>query len=442
MSRDVVDLHLLGPVAASRDGTGVPLGPPKQRAVLAALALEPGRLVPTNDLVDAVWGDRPPAAARKAVQVYVSQLRRALPTAGLRGCPPGYVLDLDPERVDVHRFRRLVTAAEQAGGAAARDLLGEALALWRGGVPLAGLGEDAPLARALAPVLVEERLSAVQRRLTLDLDAGHHREVVGELVALTTAHPIRESLVGLLMRALAAAGRPAEAVAAYRRFDRRLRRELGAGPGEELRRLHHALRDGGVAGEPAAAPTIPAAPAAPAPEIERIDDRELVAGRLWALARDAREVLTVHRKPAGPGELARYLRRLRRGDTRWRTVVHRSVLSRAAQLAYSLRLHRAGDRHRVTDRPVRQMVILDRRIAVVPAAAGAAAGALVIRNPGVAATLADLFEHTWAAAVDLEPATPGGGAGTAGWGGDSATPPSAGPVRTPAVVAPVRITGW
>ncbi|MEV4544251.1 AfsR/SARP family transcriptional regulator [Micromonospora echinaurantiaca] len=401
MSRSVVDLHLLGPVAATRDGTGVPLGPPKQRAVLAALAMEPGRLVPTADLVDAVWGDRPPAAARKAVQVYVSQLRRALPTAGLRGCPPGYVLDLDPERVDVHRFRRLVGAAEQTAGGAARDLLGQALALWRGSVALAGLGEDAPLARALAPVLVEERLSAVQRRLALDLDAGHHREVVGELVALTTAHPIRESLVGLLMRALAAAGRPAEAVAAYRRLDRRLRRELGAEPGEELRQLHHALLDGGVAGGP------PANAVAPAPEVERIDDRELVAGRLWALTRDAREVLTVHRKPVGPGELARYLRRLRHGDARWRTVVHRSVLSRAAQLAYSLRLHRAGDRHRVTDRPVRQMVILDRRIAVVPAAAGAEAGALVIRNPGVAATLADLFEHTWAAAVDLEPAARG-----------------------------------
>ncbi|MFG2101243.1 BTAD domain-containing putative transcriptional regulator [Micromonospora echinaurantiaca] len=401
MSRSVVDLHLLGPVAATRDGTGVPLGPPKQRAVLAALAMEPGRLIPTADLVDAVWGDRLPAAARKAVQVYVSQLRRALPTAGLRGCPPGYVLDLDPERVDVHRFRRLVGAAEQTGGEEARELLRQALGLWRGSVPLAGLGEDAPLARALAPVLVEERLSAVQRRLALDLDAGHHREVVGELVALTTAHPIRESLVGLLMRALAATGRPAEAVAAYRRLDRRLRRELGAGPGEELRQLHHALLDGGVAGGP------PANAVAPAPEVERIDDRELVAGRLWALVRDAREVLTVHRKPPSPGELARYLRRLRRGDARWRTVVHRSVLSRAAQLAYSLRLHRAGDRHRVTDRPVRQMVILDRRIAVVPAAAGAEAGALVIRNPGVAATLADLFEHTWAAAVDLEPAARG-----------------------------------
>ncbi|MFG3708962.1 BTAD domain-containing putative transcriptional regulator [Micromonospora sp. NPDC047670] len=408
MPRNAIDLRLLGPVTATSGRTDIPLGAPQQRTVLAALLMEPGRVVPVDDLIDAVWGERPPAAARKAVQVYVSRLRHALPTLDLHGRPPGYRLDVAPDRVDVHRFRALVRAADAVTGEDARGLLRRALAQWRGTAPLAGLG-DAPLARALAPVLVEERLTALQRRVTLDLEAGRHREVVSELVALTAAHPYRESVHGLLMRALHGAGRSAEALAAYRALEQRLARELGARPGAELRRLHGRIRQGDAATPPSQA-GVPHAAGPYGAEVERVDDPALVAERLWSVARDAREVLAVHPdRRAHPEDLPRFLHRLGRGGTVWRTIVHQRCLSRPDQVRYSARLHRAGDRHRVTEHPVQRMVLVDRRIAFVASTPGDGrrGGALVIRNAGVVATLADLFEHTWANTVDIEPAGDG-----------------------------------
>ncbi|SCL71557.1 DNA-binding transcriptional activator of the SARP family [Micromonospora citrea] len=401
MSHAVIDLHLLGPVTATRDGTEIPLGAPQQRTMLAALLMEPGRVVPVDDLIDAVWGQRAPAAARKAVQVYASRLRHALPTLDLRGRPPGYLLDVAPDRVDVHRFRALVRAAGAATGEHARELLRRALTQWRGAVPLAGLGE-APLAQSLVPVLVEERLAALHRRIALDLDAGRHHEVVSELVALTTAHPYRESVHGLLMRALHGTGRSAEAVAAYRALDRRLARELGTEPGPQLRRLYASIRRGHAASPPEA--DVAHTAGRYGTDVERIDDPTLVADRLWSVTRDAHEVLTVQpdrgahletllRLPPGQG----------RAGSGWRTIVHRRLASRSAGA------HQGGERHRAAEHPVQWMVLVDRRIAFLSGAPGDGrrGGALVIRNPGVVAALADLFERSWAGPVDVEAA--GGG---------------------------------
>jgi hypothetical protein len=302
---------------------------------------------------------------------------------------------------DVHRFRALVQEADTATGDEAQKLLRRALTQWHGDVPLACLG-DVPLARTVAPVLGEERLSALQRRIALDLDAGRHRESVGELLALTSTHPYRESAHGLLMRALHAADRSAEAVAAYHAFERSLERDLGPQPGTEPRRLHQRILRGDAAAVPAGVDAGP-------PGIERIDDVGQVTDLLWSLARDAREVLAAHPDRQAPlNVLPYYLSELGRGRTTWRTIVHRRGLSRPEQIRYSTLLHRAGDRHRVTDRPVQRMVLLDRRVAFVPSSPGQPdSGALVIRNAAVAATLADLFEHTWANTIDIEPAVTG-----------------------------------
>ncbi|MEU1749057.1 AfsR/SARP family transcriptional regulator [Micromonospora arida] len=399
MSHSSVDLHVLGPVTATNNGAEVLLGPPQQRTVLAALMLRPGRVVAVDELVDAVWGEHSPATARKAIQVYVSRLRRALPWLDLRSFSPGYRLDIDPEQIDLHRFRVLVREAGAATGDDARELLRQALAQWQGDVPLACLG-DTPLARTVRPVLGEERLAALQRRIGLDMDAGRHLESVSELLSLTSTQPYRESVHALLMRALYRAGRSAEAVAAYHDLEARLERDLGTEPGAELRRLHAQILQRHT-------PVEPSRGGADVADIERINDVGQVTELLRKLARDAREVLAVH--PDRQGSLAvlpYYLGELRRGRTTWRTIVHRRCLSRPDQIRYATRLHQAGDRHRVTDRPVQRMVLLDRRVAFVPCSPGQRdSGALVIRNAAVTATLAELFEHTWANSIDITPDT-------------------------------------
>lgn len=140
--------------------------------------------------------------------------------------------------------------------------------------------------------------------------------------------------------------------------------------------------------------------------VERIDDRKVVDQRLWALASDAHEVLTIHtnrlHNRAEPA--AQFLQRLAEG-VEWRTILHRKCLRTANLIAYATALHRAGDRHRVTDDTLQRMVIIDRSVAFVPTTANVdgAAGAYIIRQPGVVTTLVDLFEQTWARAVDLEP---------------------------------------
>lgn len=252
-------MRLLGPVdIEADDGRAVVLGAAKERSLVAALALAGGAVVSTEALVWALWGEDPPQAARKTLQTYIWNLRRALGSDRVVTDPVGYRLSIEAEAVDVHRFRALVRAGDEAlrsgSIAAARRQLADALSLWRDD-PFLGVAQHTGLA-AEAVRLQQERLAALEARLAADLAGGLHRELVGELELLVREHPFRERLWGHLMVALYRSGRQADALATYQRVRRLLREELGLEPGGELRRLEAAVlqhdlpppADGGAAG--------------------------------------------------------------------------------------------------------------------------------------------------------------------------------------------------
>ncbi|MDX3535504.1 BTAD domain-containing putative transcriptional regulator [Streptomyces sp. MB09-01] len=262
------------------DGSGVGVGGPRLRALLILLALEPGRVVASELLIDGIWQDEPPSGAANALQALVSRLRRALRGTGVEveAHPAGYRLTVEPDAVDVVRFERLASAGR---GVLARDpdtaarVLREALELWRGPALLDVAAADS--FRAPVTRLTELRMAVLEDRIEADLRMGRGRELTGELTSLVAEHPLRERLVGALMRALVAAGRPAEALTAYGSAREVLAEELGADPSPELSALHTAVLRGEVpagppAGPPAAAPaprapsspSIPPAPTAPA----------------------------------------------------------------------------------------------------------------------------------------------------------------------------------
>jgi len=240
-----VRISLLGPLLVDGEPGEAVLGAAKERSLLAALALRPGQVVGFDSLVDALWGDAPPATARKTLQTYVSNVRRALGPDAVETAASGYVLGADPEDVDVGRFRALVRRGEEAlrrgSVPQACEDLGGAVGLWRGD-PFAGVGARTGLAAA-AVRLREEYLSALEARLAAELAAGRHAEMVGELQALVRDHPFRERLCGHLMVALYRSGRQADALAVYQQARARLRDELGLEPGGELRRLERAVLD-------------------------------------------------------------------------------------------------------------------------------------------------------------------------------------------------------
>ena len=238
--------RVLGPleVQAGRGWTGV--AAPKWRALLAALVTSPGRVVSTEGLVDELWGDHPPSAARKLVSGYVLRLRRLIGDPGGRILvtqAPGYLLAVNTADVDACRFEDLLTEGRRmlrdGTAAAAAEVLVEALALWRG-PPLADVPRG-PLAAAEADRLEELRLSAVELRIEADVTCGNAAGVVAELSHLTAASPLRERFWYLLMRALAQCGRPAEALVAYARAQEVIAGELGADPGPELQQLHRRI---------------------------------------------------------------------------------------------------------------------------------------------------------------------------------------------------------
>lgn len=243
----MLKFRVLGPVEASADSVPLELGGPKQRAVLALLLLRPNEFVSRERLIDEIWGDAPPATARETVKVYVSRLRRLLSTdAGpvpLATRGGGYLLAIDPEQVDLHRFDRLAEcgsealAAGDAEGAAA--LLRDALALWRG-PPLADLA-DVAFAPAERSRLEELRLAALEERIDADLMLGHATAVVPELQQLTHEHPYRERLHRQLMLALYRSSRQADALHVYRSLRRRLASELGLEPSSDSRELERAV---------------------------------------------------------------------------------------------------------------------------------------------------------------------------------------------------------
>jgi DNA-binding SARP family transcriptional activator len=236
------EVRLLGPIEVDRAGGAVALGGLKPRTLLAVLALEPGRVVSVDRIVEALWPGDPPETAAHAVQVYVSQLRKSLgPVIATRA--PGYVLELEPERVDVHRFTRLAQegGATLAGGdpAAAEGALREALALWRGPALADFLYE--PFAQTEIARLEELRTVVLEERIDADLALGRHAELVSELEALVQAQPLRERPRGQLMLALYRSGRQADALAAFRAARETLVEDLGIDPGPELRELEAAI---------------------------------------------------------------------------------------------------------------------------------------------------------------------------------------------------------
>ncbi|MEV4278261.1 BTAD domain-containing putative transcriptional regulator [Actinoplanes xinjiangensis] len=234
---------ILGPVRAERpDGTPIPLGGPRLRALLAMLLLDAGRPVPIDRLIDGLYGDTPPAGAANALQSQVSRLRQSLP---VELGPAGYRLAAAPDDVDVHRFAALAADGHRALAAGepqrAVTLLREAAGLWRG-EPLVDV-RDAPFAQAQAARLDELRLTALENRYDaeLALPAPLPAGAITELRDLIAAHPLRERPRALLMRALAAEGRPAEALTAFEDARRTLADELGADPSPELSALHTGL---------------------------------------------------------------------------------------------------------------------------------------------------------------------------------------------------------
>jgi predicted ATPase/DNA-binding SARP family transcriptional activator len=234
---------ILGPLEVIRDTRALRVGAPMQRAVLAALLLGSAQVVSTDELIERLWGDRPPKTARVTVQTYVLRLRRLLGEPVIRTRAPGYLLPLEPGQLDLHRFDALVDRArrlrEQGSAEAAADALDEALGLWRG-QPLGDVGSD-HLRRTEAVRLEERRMRAVEERTDVGLELGRHAELVNDLVQLVAAHPLRERLRGQLILALYRSGRPGDALEAYRDTRRTLIAELGIEPDRELQELQAAI---------------------------------------------------------------------------------------------------------------------------------------------------------------------------------------------------------
>ncbi|MGW3955958.1 AfsR/SARP family transcriptional regulator, partial [Streptomyces sp. NPDC004752] len=238
---DPVRYRILGTTQALRpDGTPVPVGGARLRALLTALALRPGRTAPVSLLVDEVWGADPPADATGALQALVGRLRRALGAEAIASAEGGYRLATAADDIDLHRFERLtgdgLRALADGDPQKAAAVLDDALALWQG-PPLA----DLPDHTADAARLAARRLDALRARHTAALALGHAEQALPELTALCDGHPLDEPLQALRLRALRDAGRTAEALAAYETVRRLLADRLGSDPGPELRALHAEL---------------------------------------------------------------------------------------------------------------------------------------------------------------------------------------------------------
>jgi DNA-binding SARP family transcriptional activator len=226
------------------DGTLADVPGARLRALLIALALEPGRVVSKATLIDWIWGEQPPADTANALQRLVSRLRKALPEGLIEGQPGGYRLAVESDAVDAVRFERLVARARDAEGPRRVQLLREALALWRG-TAMADVGlEDSEALDAAVTRLERLRLAALEDRFDAEVGLGTAGELIAELTDLVAAHPMRERLAAALMRALAAAGRDTEALLVYERTRETLADQLGVDPSPEVSALHVALLRG------------------------------------------------------------------------------------------------------------------------------------------------------------------------------------------------------
>jgi DNA-binding SARP family transcriptional activator/tetratricopeptide (TPR) repeat protein len=234
-----MDFRILGPLEVWDRGRPIELRRRKVRALLAMLVLRAGGSVSSDELVEGLWGERPPRTARAALQNYVAQLRRALGPGVLLSRADGYLLEIGPEQVDLRRFEQMTAAARAADGEERLEKLREALSLWRGQA-LADLAFE-PFASYEAVRLEELRRAAVEDRIDVELALGAGAHLIQELEALIAEHPFRERLRGQLMLALYREGRQADALAAYQETRRVLVDELGIEPSAPLRELEQAI---------------------------------------------------------------------------------------------------------------------------------------------------------------------------------------------------------
>jgi DNA-binding SARP family transcriptional activator/tetratricopeptide (TPR) repeat protein len=257
-----VRFFILGPLRVAGDAGEITLVPGRERTTLALLLLNANRLVTVDELVDTIWGEAPPSTARGQVQTSVSRLRRLLRTTGVDDAivvtdSIGYVIRVPPEDLDSFQFTNLMVAARKTldGGRPerARELFRAGLALWRGSA-LAGI-TGCGVAPAAAR-LEEQRSTAAEDCIGVELELGLEREVVDELADLVDRHPLRERLRGLLMLTLYRLGRHAEALSVYRDGRQLLSRELGIEPNAELQELHRRMlnRDPALTAPPASTP--------------------------------------------------------------------------------------------------------------------------------------------------------------------------------------------
>ncbi|HET9292024.1 MAG TPA: BTAD domain-containing putative transcriptional regulator, partial [Actinomycetes bacterium] len=246
-----IDFFLLGPLEARQRERPLRLGSIKHRMLLAKLLLHPNQVVSTEELIVAVWGEEPPPTVKQSLQNHVAALRKAIETGNGEGPPrtlvtrdPGYLLRVDPERLDLHRFQRLDREGREALAAGdparAADLLRQALALWRGPA-LADVAASADVAWPELVGVEELQVASTEARIEAELALGRHHELVAELEALVRLYPLREHLHGQLMLALYRSGRQADALAAYRAARRVLVDELGIEPSVGLQRLEQAI---------------------------------------------------------------------------------------------------------------------------------------------------------------------------------------------------------
>ena len=238
-NRHMPDFRILGPLEVSDETGPLLLGGQKQRAVLALLLLEPGRVIGVDRLIDALWGEQPPRTATTSLQNFISQLRKTLGPDVLETKSPGYRLRVRPGELDIDRFRVLVESARAAEPHVRAEKLRHALALWRG-PPLDDLAYEA-FAQPHIAHLEELRLGVLEERVDAELEAGADAELVGELEGLVAEYPLRERLRGQYMLALYRGGRQAEALQTYQDGRRRLVEDLGIEPSRDLQQLHGAI---------------------------------------------------------------------------------------------------------------------------------------------------------------------------------------------------------
>jgi DNA-binding SARP family transcriptional activator/pimeloyl-ACP methyl ester carboxylesterase len=239
-----VEFRVLGPLEVTADGQSLRLAGGRTRAVFAVLLMHANQVVSSDRLLEELWPGQPPDKATDSLQVRLSELRRALRSAGaadrLVTQPPGYLLRVAPGELDAQRFEQLAAEGDAALAAAdaatAAGRLDQALALWRG--PALADFETVPSARAEAGRLEEQRLAALESRAEALLACGRHRDLIAELETLTAAHPLRERFWYQRMLALYRAGRQADALRVYRELRDILVTELAIDPSPELRELH------------------------------------------------------------------------------------------------------------------------------------------------------------------------------------------------------------